>query len=415
MIFKSYLKSSPILVRFLNQTHITLSPDQKLKIHMHKGVKSLLYTTDLTEAQEEFEKAKTLAYEAFKLDPIKIVAILNTIAESLINKGFSDEASKHLSESLLQIISISDQNSQETLILYNNLGKLFFSINNFNQADFCLTKSVPFIHYSNDNDKALDWNILAQMKIRMKDPDAAIEYSQKAVDLIKKSTDSGVDLVCCLENLGVAYDMKGLFDQSRGCYEEALRLLDSENGDKAMGLKLRICGKIYTQLLELEGLGVRVLKIAMDGNEAAKKLNDENKRLDYLFSICQQALKVSDSSFLNPLFNEFIGLIQILPDSEKAAELYSFAAKFKVIVDDFEQALDINEKCINVRKKLDFPIKITEDYLFSAEISMNLLKIDKSKMYLELAEAVVNNNPQPELVQQLSRTKQNLEIICSMS
>lgn len=86
-----------------------------------------------------------------------------------------------------------------------------------------------------------------------------------------------------------------------------------------------------------------------------------------------------------------------------------------MIVDDFEQALDINEKCINVRKKLDFPIKIAEDYLFSAEISMNLLKIDKSKMYLELAEAVVNNNPQPELVQQLSRTKQNLEIICSMS
>ncbi|OMJ95107.1 hypothetical protein SteCoe_1649 [Stentor coeruleus] len=109
----------------MNQTYTSLLPDQKLKIHIHKGIKSLLYTTGFTEAQEEFQKAKTLAYEIFKLNPIKIVTILNTISEYLINEGHSEEASKYLSESLSQIISIPDQNLQEILILYNNIGNFF--------------------------------------------------------------------------------------------------------------------------------------------------------------------------------------------------------------------------------------------------------------------------------------------------
>ncbi|OMJ95106.1 hypothetical protein SteCoe_1647 [Stentor coeruleus] len=100
--------------------------------------------------------------------------------------------------------------------------------------------------------------------------------------------------------------------------------------------------------------------------------------------------------------------MHILPDSEKSAELYSFLVKFKVIIDDFEQALEINEKCINVRKKL------ADDYLLSAKISMNLLKIGKAKMNLELAETIVNSNSQPEIVQQPNRTKEKFQVICSM-
>ncbi|OMJ75707.1 hypothetical protein SteCoe_25081 [Stentor coeruleus] len=376
----------------------------KLNANLKKDFFPSLYSKKLFDIQENFGEVKSSPDESLNQQSLRTASFLIDMATDFIAKNNLNQASECLTEAHIKLETIPDKNSQKTLSLYKEIGMLYYSIKDLVRADTFLLKSIPFIQYFDPSNEALDWIHYGLLMIEKKDADAAVAYCINALNILKDNSITGLTLAKSHEALGLAYDLKKNYIKSQENYDEALSIISLDNSREAIELKAKLCQNYYIQQLELGEIG-HCLKIAIDGNDALKKLENINLRLDYLYLACKRAMHVlQNPSVLDSLLDELIALIPNLEESIQA-NYYRFAVDFSVLANNFEKAYELIMKSIKIRMLKKNSQEIVFDYLKAAQINFSLGLISKGKCYLELSESLIGTLSQPEIMKELNLTK----------
>jgi Predicted ATPase len=141
------------------------------RIHF-KRTRNSRQKKDFLSAEEHFDKGLKIAYELYPLAFKKILKILERILFAFKTSQNDLNSIKYLKQAL--DIQTSEKNDQKMHELNIEIGKKYYNSNDYENADFYLSKSISFYKFPIIQEKALTLKMLSEVNAMLNNNEKAL-------------------------------------------------------------------------------------------------------------------------------------------------------------------------------------------------------------------------------------------------
>jgi tetratricopeptide (TPR) repeat protein len=231
---------------------------------------------------------------------------------------------------------------------------------------------------------------LARTFYMLKDRVLAIKHSVEALNLLKSINCKDIDYARCLQTQGLCYSLCSEYTRSKYCFEEALECLETIT-DKSEALAKVHIYESYSRVLAEQGDLQEAVNKTLQGNDILKTLNYNPGRMTYLENACHN---ISSPASIEGIVDEMLEIVnEVYGNTDEAANIYGLATECKYLNDNYEEALSIAEKELNIYKQNNDLKSILESYMTISKIYLSLDDIEKAKSYIDLSEGMLKKHP----------------------
>lgn len=390
MFVRSWLRGTKWLQRSIAKLPEDISPYQHMKEVMSKALQNLSTGNNLKQSHEHFAEAVDIAKDIYPIHPSKIAKVLADIALAYSLYNNSERALEHLQEAKNQLELVKNKDSQEAHEVFVTMAYAYFELEDFEETRKWLEPSITIHKFPDTKHQAMAFDRLARTFYMLKDRVLAIKYSIEALSLLKSINCQDIDYARCLQTQGLCYSLCNEYSRSKDCFEEALGTLENVS-DKSQALaKVQIYESYSRVLAEQEDLQEAVNK-TLQGNDILKTLNYNPGRMTYLENACHN---ISSPASVEGIVDEMLEIVnEVYGNTEEAANIYSLATECKYLNDNYEEALVIAEKELNIYKQNNDLKSILESYMTICKIYLSLEDTEKAKSYIDLSEGMLKKHP----------------------
>ena len=272
----SCLKHSARL--FSNSKDFLSTPDAQINEYISKGLEIVDKKKDFLSAEEHFDKGLKIAYELYPLAFKKILKILERILFAFKTSQNDLNSIKYLKQAL--DIQTSEKNDQKMHELNIEIGKKYYNSNDYENADFYLSKSISFYKFPIIQEKALTLKMLSEVNAMLNNNEKALCFIYQGIEILTRSKTELVLLVDFYGTLAIIYQSHSQFIKAKKYWLKALKILEESGQMSQISMHLS-CYKNLGIVSEALGEFKSCVKTLI---KATCLIDDQDEKLDFLLN-----------------------------------------------------------------------------------------------------------------------------------
>jgi tetratricopeptide (TPR) repeat protein len=394
MFLRSIIKGLSCSIKRFQYTSLsenslrTTTPYEKMVESLNYGTYNLTQTNEVL-AEQNFKQALEIAYEIYPNRPMTVCKIVQDISNlyNALNKHLI--AINYLKQGLELMKTDEKSYSAEILKLSYAIGYNYILVQDFYNSDQYLSASVPFLDFQDLESKALAYEELGRVKLRLGYREEALNYCEQATDILKSHDPNSLLLGRFYNTLGICYEAFEDYQASKNYFFKALENLDRFEDKESFSWKIdtyECLGIINLKLGHVD----EALNVFIKAGNLIETEHGKKQKLEFLQKSCA---RINEIKLVDPLVAIMVeSAFEVYGNTKETIDIFNIAAECFLTNNKLEEALKYAEKSLNIINQLNDINALMSCYLLISRIYLSLGDEERSKTYIDLCQNLLVTN-----------------------